>query len=143
MKRGRKQKGSEPASPEYLAEVERLEEEVARLKRTHVSRGEVREALDAVATRLAAWWAGGDPDQTRQVIAATLGMSADRVPQALVEHPEAFGRGWVASMRDRLLGGQRSSAEDYALPRLPEVVAEMVEELWKMLLAGFRGDTCP
>lgn len=66
---------------ELHAEVESLERDVARRKRALVSRGEMREAIAAIEERFAAWWAGGDRDQRRAVLAATLRVPVERVPE--------------------------------------------------------------
>ena len=119
---------------EIRAETERLENQAAEIRRTHISRGELRETLAAVESRLNAWWSGGDLNQTRIVVASTLGMAVDRVTPEFVEHARARTRDAFEQMRSALLGNDAPDAQDYAIPRRPEVVAMETDRMWERLL---------
>jgi hypothetical protein len=123
-----------------IAEADRLEDEVAALRRSLITRGELREALTAVEQRLTAWWEGGDREQACWVIADTLGWTIDELPPALVEDPGAVVREVLQGIRTQMLSSFAPDAEDYPIPRRPEVVAAETERCWGMLLRGLAGD---
>ena len=130
----------ERARVRMIRSADALERRVAEMRRSSIGRGELREACDAIEARLVAWWSGGPTNEVGlEVIAATLGVPVERLAPASVEDFVRALRAELARSRARMLRLFAADAEDYPLGRRPEIVADMVDRLWRSTLVVLGG----
>lgn len=125
-----------------LLKAEREERKLEALRRSLVSREEMRAAVSEVERRLGALFNSWG-ENTARALAVKYARPYQRTRAQLLLSLRAKANDFLRGFGAAALGGFAPDARESPFPLRPEIVAEMTEGFWRTILAGLSGGPPP